>query len=231
MKNKLIILSLAILLGGCGQDKDIDNSSFRCGIVSQDKGSFSYRCTDSDKIFSKIPLEHPTKEKQVCEVDFRNDGQLNYLKCSEMVEPISTYISNGAKLESDWQCTGLDGYGGYLRNNISQLSLSENGTYQIHISGKENSDSVWFVTNSIISGSFQINNPNILLLTPKEWRSNVINSSGLTLESAPKFMMVKEVEIKITNLTKTELHGKSTFTTSNNHTRKTNIKCKLANTD
>jgi len=234
MKHNLLILSIVIVLGGCGQEQGQEQAQVNaapstiCGVTShKSDGSFSYNCglSVNDKIVTNETLKNVVKGKQVCEVDFRDNGQLNYLHCSEMAEPISSYISKGAKLEAVWQCTGLDGFGGYDNEKLSELTLNENGTYQIHISGKEKSDSVWFVTDSIISGHFQINDLNGLLLTPKEWRNDVIDAAGLSLDSAPKFMLVTPVKIKIKNLTRTELYGEAEFSRGGNITEITDIQC------
>lgn len=210
---KTLTIVLAIAISGCGQEEQApnENTLHNCGVTHYDSTdqSFRFNCGMSDEdtdLIQDLALVTLPK-KMTCDVAVSQSGQPEYLNCTKTPENIDSFIARGATLDANWACSGLDGYGGYTDDEASHLVLTKDGTFQLLLDAKQNSDSVWYVSDSVISGDYDINSSNGLILMPNNWDSKVISASGLILSDAPKFMLVKPLLINIRELTSTTLKG------------------------
>lgn len=201
---RLIYSTLIVLfLFGCGKEAETPstqvnvNALSNCGVIQYDPTSteFIFSCglsgrnVDMIKDMSEITLQ---KVKE-CDIYYNDKGQPEKFFCRDKAESIDK-----SGIEGNWMCTGLDGYGGYHSKHKSALVLNANGTYDLHLFAKKDSDSVWHVADSVMAGSYSVNK-NKLVLAPKTWTGELIDKAGLSFDKAPKFMLVKPFSIEVKN--------------------------------
>ena len=227
MKTKKIaaisLLPLAIL--GCGEAEkttDTRNQLNNCGItsVTNEDSGFTFRC-GLDKAFNVENIQ--LSRQQVCDVYYNEIGVPERFSCKELPETIDSFIAKGASLLGEWRCEGLDGFGGYIRGNESRFLLKENSEFEVHLTAKDDTDSVWFLTDSIISGTYMRDDTNKLVLEPNSWESDLITASNLTFKEAPSFMLVKPLHIEISDLTNDNLKGIGRW--GGEHSKLLNVTC------
>lgn len=215
--NKIAILLLPLGALGCGDSKDIVSNPNphqlnSCGVTSvhHEGSGFTFRCGLTDKPKGHKAVDVETKafsEQQLCDVRYNQNGVPEYFSCKEVPESIDSFIAKGATVQGDWSCTGLDGFGGYSKENKSRFILRENGEFEVHITAKDQTDSVWHLADSIISGSYVRDTTNKLVLEPMSWESDLIKASKLSFDDAPQFMLVKPLRIDVSKLTNQSLVG------------------------
>lgn len=229
---KLTAISLLpFLVLGCGEKEQSainQNQLDGCGItgVSDENSSFTFRCglNDDPQSHKAINVERKSFSKQqICNVSYSQSGVPEYFYCKDVPKTIDSFIAKGASLQGAWSCIGLDNSGNYSNKDKSRLLLKDNGVFEVHITAKKNTASVWFLTDSIISGNYTRDTTNKLRLEPNSWWSTLIEESGLAFEDAPKFMLVKPFEIEISNLTNSNLEGDGRW--ENDRSRIVGVEC------
>jgi hypothetical protein len=230
MKN-ILFAGLFITMSACSFDNQEINSAEvatglinGCGITSikEDSSGFRFHCglkgSDLNAIEDVSAITF--KKNQLCQISYSENGQPKLIDCKEKPENLDSFIARGATLFGDWECKGLDGYGGYSRysheENISPLKLNENGEFELTILAKEGTDSIWYIKDSIITGKYVLDITNRIIFTPKTWSNVLIEKAGLTMTSAPNFMLVKPLELTVDNLTDENLEGESRWVSSKN---------------
>ncbi|MDI5832512.1 hypothetical protein OCF84_21670 (plasmid) [Shewanella xiamenensis] len=178
-----------------------------CGVTQYDQSStefiFSCGLNEREAGLSKDMRGYTIKKEQDCEVYFGEDGQIKTFMCRGKAENIDVDT-----IEGNWMCSGLDGYGGYYSKNESALSIKSDGNFALHLSAKSNTDSVWHLADSVISGQYSVER-NKLVLTPSSWTSELIDKAGLTFDKAPKFMLVEPIYVEVIKQTEKTFSGRS----------------------
>lgn len=218
---------LLFFLVGC-VEKKIDISQKKdshiannCGVthLSEFTPEFKFDCgidnseLDIIKDLSSVIL----KKEQVCDVYYSENGQPKTFLCKEKKETIDSFIAKGASFNGSWTCKGLDGYGGYDINE-SDLVIYDNDRFKLFLKAKKTTDSIWFLTDSIISGDFNIShNSNKVILTPLSWSSELLKLTNMMIKDAPKNMLVKPLIIEIKSFTNNNLTGVSRWSDNLNY--------------
>jgi len=226
MKHVLFV-GVFSLMTACGLDnQDINPAEVSthqvngCGITSikEDNSGFRFHCglKGSDLKSIKDVSTTKFKKEQSCLIYYSENGQPSLIDCKEKPKTLDSFIARGATLHGDWECEGLDGYGGYSRKKNSPLRLYENGEFELKILAKEGSDSIWFINESIITGKYVLDITNKIVFTPKKWSNGLIEKAGLTIASAPEFMITKPLMLTVTTLTNEKLEGISRWVNSSN---------------
>lgn len=169
---------------------------FRCGSVS-----------DMEKLES-IKLDvSALKKEQLCSVYLDQDGQIKLMECKAKPESLDYFIATGAQLTGDWSCSGLSSDS----SKINELHIADNGVFELAIPAVVNSEFVWSVSNSVVSGQFERGNHKVIF-TPKAWSSAVIAAAGLSIDQAPPYAIyARPFTVEITNLTSSRLRGSVSF--------------------
>jgi len=212
------VLLLAMFLIGCGEsDTHVGDSKgaavSNCGVTQYESftSEFKFHCGLNAREVGQIDDLSKTrlKKEQLCDVYYSENGQPKTFFCKEKPEYIASFIAEGASLDGDWACTGLDGFGGYRSKNESELIMYRNGSFDLLLKakGKTDTDSVWYLTDSVINGNYEVGTKNKMVLTPASWSSELISKAGLKMDEAPEFMLVKPLTIEIKRLTKSSLEG------------------------
>lgn len=210
MKKPLFLIFISFLIMSCSEEGAhslIQKANAGCGVTSLDKDNngFVFRCdadANSDEFitdFSALALS----ESQMCNIVYDQKGQPKQFKCHEMPTTFDKYFAQGISLNGRWQCKGLDNYNN--QTHVSLLTLHSDGRYNIAITGKSNSESIWFAGNSEIEGMVTQNNTHKLRLAPTQWTGDIIDKTQLTLKDAPTSMLASPLVLSITSLTEQAL--------------------------
>ena len=205
MKIVSVAVLMAFILTGCDEKTNQASTLDNCSITNQSNDTFTFRCGLNDAVSS---VAYQNK----CNVYYSDNGQPNRFDCEELPETIESYTFKGATLQTEWDCKGLDGYGGYqnFEDDItkhSRLVFDHNGKFNLYLKGKENSSDIWHFPDSIISGDYGQNDTNGLILIPTAWNSYLLDATKFEFKDAPYFMLVKPLNIDITNLSASKLEG------------------------
>jgi len=214
-----IVLVLALSLSACGNDKNpvqiVNNEYGRCGVtkIDQSKNQFWYSCDLKREDLSTIKdaTNVQFQKEQLCDVYYGKNGQPKQFRCTEKPIQFQEYFASNITFYGKWSCTGLDGFNGYDQEKVSQLMFRQDGSYEITLTTKESTDSIWHVSDSIISGTYKTDYINKIRLSPEKWTSDIINKTEFTLEDAPQDMMVRPVIFEIDLLSKNFLSVNSKF--------------------
>jgi hypothetical protein len=235
---KKFTFALLVPLLGC--DGAVDTATTRgsemlpinnCGITqAEDNSEFWFSCGLSEENLAIVEdtSQFSFKEKQLCDVSFDDNNQPKQFRCKERPIEFDQYLEKGFSIQGEWTCSGLDGFGGYRSENLSRLSIHDNGTYNILLSSKAGTDSVWFVSDSVIAGTYTTDSINNIRLSPINWTSPVIDKTKLKLTDAPKFMMVKPVIMSIKSLSQDSFSASSQFDDEEGKRFLSNVACNTA---
>lgn len=170
-----------------------------CGLINADSddNEYHFKCGLKPKEMAPFPEMDNSILKSVerCRVELTTDGFIDSIYCKKEARSTAKIDIEEPIFYGSWLCAGLDGFGGVSENYLAKLNVFHNGTFNINLSAKENTDSVWHVKESVISGKHNHGNDNEIIFTPELWTNDLINASGLTLNDAPKYMPVNTFEI------------------------------------
>ena len=210
----LLILANIIFYAGGEPKKTFTTTDVvpNCGLVNaySEGNEYHFKCGLKPKEMATFPEMDDSilKSAESCRVKLNTDGFIDSVYCKKEERGTNEIDLEEPLFYGSWLCSGLDGFGGVSENYLSELNVFHDGTFNINLSAKENTDSVWHVKDSIISGKHNHGNDNEIIFTPESWTNDLIDVSGLTLNEAPKYMPVNTFEMAI-NLIKGKTFGAS----------------------
>lgn len=204
----IIILTLTnVMFYFGGEPKrhlETTNIAPNCGLVNASSGDdeYHFKCGLTTKELATSPDidDLSLSSERKCRIEINEEGLVDSLYCKkEIDDTVLTGVDNSA-LFGFWSCLGLDGFGGASENHTSLLNIFSDKTFQIKLFAKENSDSIWHVSDSVINGTYQPGKNDEFTFTPLEWVSDVIIASALTIKNAPKYMPIEKYTFKVNTL-------------------------------
>jgi hypothetical protein len=210
MKKTISTLMVMLSSLGCGQEIEVDthlNVPLKnCGITGFGDG-FVFYCglADIHLPIIKDVADVPFEKEQLCDVHYAPTGQPTQFNCRDIPVKFDEYLEKGLTFHGDWVCTGLDGFGGYDHIKLSNLTFNENGMFEVELLSKLNTDSVWYVKDSILKGTYTVDAINKIRLAPETWGNELINMASPTRKDALQFMLASPTLLEITSLSESGL--------------------------
>lgn len=186
--NYMTVIVSAFLLTACmddTQEAPNPNVMTNCGIIgyTESTESFSFHCNLSEqglelvKDMSNFNLD----KNQTCEVYFGSNGQPSRFSCHKEAVDVSSYLDANNLYDAEWSCEGLYG-------DKSIYRFKNDGNFEIDMPREPESDSVWYIQDSLISGRYKYDSKNTITLQPDSWVNEVVKVSGIKFEEAPSYL-------------------------------------------
>jgi hypothetical protein len=210
----VLILANVIFYAGIKPDQPLTLESVApsCALVNENSGDneHHFKCGLTKEELAAYPVidDSMFSAGNNCRVELTKDGFIDSIYCNKDFEKSKSLSFKDPVYKGDWLCTGLDGFGGASEHYIAKLSILTKDKFNIHLSAKKNTDSIWHIKDSVISGRYNHGDNNEVIFIPESWESDLINLSELTLDDAPNYMPVNAFEIKV-NLLKGDVFNAS----------------------
>ncbi len=210
----VLILANVIFYAGIKPDHPIALEPVvpNCALVNENSGDneHHFKCGLTKEELAAYPAidDSMLSTDNNCRVELAENGFIDSIYCDKDIEKSKSLSFKDPIFQGAWLCTGLDGFGGVSENYLAKLSILPGEKFNIHLSAKKNTDSIWHIKDSVISGRYNHGDHNEAIFTPKTWESDLINLSELTLDDAPNYMPVNAFEIKV-NLLKGDVFNAS----------------------
>lgn len=211
-----------------------------CGITKRndDQGTIKYKCDltlDQVKNNPHSFDEYRIDEGQKCRIKFDDKGEIEEAYCTQVTSKLKELDPTKTSLFKNWQCKGIDGFGGRYTDEdspekISRVEFKKSGDFEITYSKKTaGTDSVWLVTDTNVKGSFNIESGGKISMYPTSVSNPIIDElDGYNLEDMPKIYLKEPIIINVEMITKKSLIAEFKYIGSVN--RLYEMSCEAENT-